>query len=160
MSSKAKHFPSFSIVQGDVEIKVDMGRFEKQFQRAQYMLDSSIMNSMKPYMPHGAGMLVDNTVAQSGALAGTGVVIAAAPPYGRYLYEGKLMVDEKTGSPWARKGAKKVLLGKYSGKADVSERKPDLTYSNPKAQPHWFDVAKAKDGKNWVDTVKRIAGGG
>ena len=148
MSSKAKHFPSFSIVDGDVQIKVDFSRFEKQYQKAQYALDSAIMTSMVPYMPHNNGMLVDNTRAQSAALAGSGIVIAAAGPYGRFLYGGKVMVDEKTGSPWARKGAKKVVTDK------------PLSYSNPLAQPHWFDVAKANDGKKWVDTVKSIAGGG
>lgn len=162
MGSRTKHFPSFSIVQGDVEIKVDMGRFEKQFQRAQYILDSSIMNSMVPYMPHNTGTFVNNTRAQSAALAGSGTVIAAAPLYGRYLYEGKVMVDRDTG-----KGPFKIPNGpggdyilRFRKGARLIETDSPLNYSNPKAQPHWFDVAKAKDGKKWVDTVKRIAGGG
>ena len=67
---------------------------------------------------------------------------------GRFLYEGKVMVDPVTGSPWAREGAKKV----------VTER--SLTYSNPKATPHWFDTAKDAHGKTWVKGVKQIAGGG
>ena len=58
------------------------------------------------------------------------------------------MVDPKTGSPWARPGAKKV----------VTDR--DLEYSNPKATPHWFDTAKENHGKSWVKKVKKIAGGG
>ena len=68
--------------------------------------------------------------------------------WGRFLYEGKVMVDPVTGSPWARKGAKKV----------VTER--PLTYSNPKATPHWFDTAKDAHGIAWVKGVKQIAGGG
>ena len=85
---------------------------------------------------------------RSAALQGTGKVVAGAPPQGRFLYEGKVMIDPVTGSPWARKGAKKV----------VTER--PLTYSNPKATPHWFDTAKEAHGKAWVKGVKRIAGGG
>jgi hypothetical protein len=63
-------------------------------------------------------------------------------------YEGKVMVDPITGSPWARKGAKKVVTDRM------------LTYSNPQATPHWFDTAKERHGKQWVDETKRIAGGG
>ena len=106
------------------------------------------MNDMVPYMPHRDGNFVNVTRLQSAALAGSGKVVAAAPPMGRFLYEGKVMVDPVTGSPWARKGAKKV----------VTER--PLTYSNPKATPHWFDTAKDAHGKAWVKGVKRIAGGG
>lgn len=148
MASKTKHFPSFSIVDGDVLIKVDLSRFENQFQQAQFAFDSAIMTSMVPYMPQNSGTFINLTRAHSAALAGSGTVIAAAPPIGRFLYGGLVMIDPETGSPWARKGAKKVVTDRL------------LNYNNPKAQPHWFDVAKTKDGKKWVDTVKRIAGGG
>lgn len=148
MASKTFHFPGFSLVQGDIKVDVSLNRFEKQFQEAQYYLDSQIMNDMVPYMPHRDGNFVNVTRLQSAALAGSGKVVAAAPPMGRFLYEGKVMVDPVTGSPWARKGAKKV----------VTERL--LTYGNPKATPHWFDTAKDAHGKSWVKGVKRIAGGG
>lgn len=70
------------------------------------------------------------------------------------------MVDEKTGSTWARRGAKKVLVSEFGGK---TKAKPDLVYTkqaHPKAQAHWFDAAKKKDGKKWVRGVKETAGGG
>ena len=148
MASKTFHFPGFSLVQGDITVDVSLNRFEKQFQEAQYYLDSQIMNDMVPYMPHRDGNFVNVTRLQSAALAGSGKVVAAAPPMGRFLYEGKVMVDPVTGSPWARKGAKKV----------VTER--PLTYGNPKVTPYWFDTAKDAHGKSWVKGVKRIAGGG
>ena len=148
MASKTFHFPGFSLVEGGIKVDVSLNRFEKQYQKAQYYLDNQIMNDMVLYMPHQDGTLVNLTRLQSAALAGTGRVVAAAPPQGRFLYEGKVMVDPVTGSPWARKGAKKV----------VTDR--PLTYSNPKATPHWFDTAKESHGKAWVKGVKRIAGGG
>lgn len=135
-------------MQADIKIKVSFARFEKQYRDAQFWLDSQIMTDMVPYMPMQTGTFVNITRAQSAALAGSGEVVAAAPPYGRFLYEGKVMVDEVTGSPWARKGAKKI----------VTDR--DLKFSNPKATPHWFDTAKEKHGKAWVKSVKKIAGGG
>lgn len=132
----------------DIELDVDLSRFEKQYGEAQYELDSMIMTSMVPYMPHRTGTFINVTKAMSAAIAGSGYVVAAAPPMGRFLYEGKVMVDPVTNSPWARAGAKKI----------VTDR--DLKYSNPKATPHWFDTAKEKHGKSWVKAVKNIAGGG
>lgn len=147
MASRTQHFKDFSIVQGDIEVKVSLDRFSRQYQEAQLWLDSQVMTDMVPYMPHVTGSFINLTRARSAALVGTGEVVAAAPPMGRFLYEGKVMVDPVTNSPWARKGAKKV----------VTDR--NLIYSNPKATPHWFDTAKQAHGKDWVKGVKKRAGG-
>lgn len=148
MIAKIKYNYSTHGKDSDIELDVDLSRFEKQYGKAQYALDSMIMTSMQPYMPHRTGTFINVTKAMSAAIAGSGTVVAAAPPMGRFLYEGKVMVDEQTGSPWARPGAKKV----------VTDR--DLKYSNPKATPHWFDTAKENHGDSWVRAVKNIAGGG
>ena len=132
----------------NLEMRINLSRFEKQYEDAQFVFDSTVMKDMKPYMPHQTGTFINITSAQSASLAGSGTVVAAAAPMGRFLYEGKVMVDPLTGSPWARPGAKKV----------VTDR--DLKYSNPKATPHWFDTAKENHGKSWVREVKKIAGGG
>lgn len=134
-----------------IELDVDLSRFEKQYGKAQYTLDSMIMTSMEPYMPHRTGVFRNITKAMSAAIAGSGTVIAAAPPFGRFLYEGKVMVDEVTKSPWARPGAKKVVTDK------------DLEYDtshNSKVTSHWFDEAKKNHGESWVRAVKKEAGGG
>ncbi len=134
-----------------IELDVDLSRFEKQYGKAQYVLDSMVMTSMQPYMPHQTGTFINVTKAMSAAIAGSGTVYAAAPPFGRFLYEGKVMVDPETNSPWARPGAKKVVTDK------------DLDYDkshNPKVTDHWFDEAKKNHGKSWVKAVKKIAGGG
>ena len=129
-------------------MRINLSRFERQYEKAQFELDSAVMKDMVPYMPQQTGTFINVTKAMSASIAGSGTVVAAAPPMGRFLYEGKVMVDEKTGSPWARPGAKKV----------VTDR--DLDYSNPRATPHWYDTAKKNHGKSWVNTVKKIAGGG
>ena len=149
--SKTKHFKGFSIVDGNVRVKVNLDRFEKQYQDAQYALDTAVMTSMIPFMPMQTGTFINLTKAMSSALAGSGRVVAAAPPMGRFLYEGKVMVDPVTNSPWARPGAKKIVTGK-----DIEYNKK----ANPKATDHWFDAAKKADGEEWIKTVKKIAGGG
>lgn len=140
----------------EIQVSVDPGRFNKQFQQAQFQLDSTIMTDMLPYMPMQKGRFINETKARSAAVAGTGEICAGAPPSGRFLYEGKTMVDEKTGSPWARKDAKKVLVSQYSGKTNA---KPDLTYANGR-QSHWFEAAKKNHIKEWIQLVKKTAGGG
>ena len=132
-------------------MRINLSRFEKQFEDAQFAFDSAVMKDMKPYMPQQTGTFINITSAQSASLAGSGTVVAAAAPMGRFLYEGKVMVDPETGSPWARPGAKKIVTDK------------DLEYDkshNPKVTDHWFDTAKKNHGKSWVKAVKKIAGGG
>ena len=134
-----------------IGLDVDLSRFERQYQKAQYDLDNMVMTSMVPYMPMRTGTFVNVTRALSASIAGSGYVYAAAPPFGRFLYEGKVMVDEKTGSPWARPGAKKIVTDK------------DLNYdknAHPNVTDHWFDTAKKNHGEEWVEKTKKTAGGG
>lgn len=148
MAKREFKFKDINITGTRVKIEVDMSRFEKQFQDAQYYLDSQVMTDMVPYMPRATNTFINLVRARSAALAGSGSVVAGVPPSGRFLYEGKVMIDPVTGSPWARKGAKKVVTNR------------PLTYGNPQATPHWFDTAKERHGKQWVEETKKIAGGG
>lgn len=146
--SKKRHFKKYSIVKNGVEITLNLDRFNKQFQDAQTELDKAVWTSMKPFLPLNTGSLVQRTQAINDSWAGTGKVCAAAGPYGRFQYMGKVMVDPETNSPWARKGAKKIVTGK------------PLTYSQPGVVPEWFEEAKRRDGKQWIEKVKETAGGG
>lgn len=145
--AKIHHFDSFSIVNGDVNIRVNLDPLSDRFNRAQYQLDSMIMTSMEPFMPFQDGTFINETKAASAAMAGTGLVCGGVSPQGRFLYEGKAMVGEKSRSAWAKKGEKKVITGN------------NLTYSNGR-QSHWFDAAKRADKSMWVRETKKIAGGG
>lgn len=135
------------IVDGNIKIDISLKRINANLERAQWWLDNQVMTDMVPHMPMQTGTFINLTRARSAALAGTGKVVAAAPPMGRFLYEGVVMVDPETGSPWARPGAKKIVTAQ------------PLTYSNPKATPHWFETAKKNHGAEWVKGVKKIAGG-
>lgn len=148
--SKTFHFPSFSMVAGDITVNISLNRFEKQFQEAQNWLDGQVFTDMEKYMPFRDGNMRNVSAIMSRSMQGSGRVIAGAPPYGQFLYEGKVMVDPATGSPWARAGAKKV----------VTDR--DLVFdktAHPRATDHWFAAAKTENVKSWVKGVKRIAGG-
>lgn len=136
-------------------LKIDMGRMERNLNNAQFMLDSAVMTSMVPYMPMQTGTFINVTRGMSASIAGSGEVVAAAPPYGQFLYEGKTMVDEKTGSPYAREGARKVLVSQFGGKTNARE---DLQYSkhaNPNVTDHWFEAAKEKNREEWRNVAAR-----
>lgn len=153
MASKTKHFKGFSIVQGDIKIKLNMSRFDKQFRKAQYQLDGNVMNDMVPFMPHLNGTFIDVTRAASASIQGSGEVYAAYGPQGRFLYEGKLMLGETSGSAYAKKGEKKIVT-------DTPLRYTNSKTHNPAVTAHWFDAAKEKDGKRWIKDAKKTAGGG
>ena len=132
-------------------MEIDLGRFEGQYSRAQYELDNMVMTSMEPFMPKQMGTFIDVTRGMSASIAGSGKVVAAAPPMGRYLYEGVVMVGERSRSAWAKKGERKVVTEKN---IDYSEN------ANPRVQSHWFEAAKKEYGKKWIEKTKKIAGGG
>lgn len=142
-----------------IRMDLDMERFEKQYTRAQFLLDSEIMTCMIPYMPMITGTFINVTKAMSAAIAGSGYVYAAAPPYGRFLYKGKTMVGP-TGSTWARYGEKKVLVSQYAGKTNARE---DLQYTDefhPRVGAEWFELAKKRYGRAWIQHAKARAGDG
>lgn len=132
-------------------MNIDLRRFEGQYSRAQYELDSMVMTSMVPYMPMQTGTFIQVTQGISQAIAGSGYVVAAAPPMGSFLYEGNVMIGERTRSAFAAKGEKKVTTDK---KLQYSQ------HAHPDVTDHWFDAAKRDHGKAWIRKTKGTAGGG
>ena len=134
-----------------LDMRLDLSRFDKQLAKAQYALDSMVMTSMVPYMPMDTGTFINVTRGMSAAIAGSGKVVAAAPPMGQFLYEGKVMVGERTRSAFAAKGERKEVIEK------------PLNYSrhaHPNVTDHWFETAKKNHGDVWVKQTKKLAGGG
>ena len=151
MLSKIKYDYSTHGKGADIEVEIDLSRFENQYEEAQFELDSAVMASMTKYMPHRTGTFINVTKAMSSAIAGSGTVVAGSPPFGRFLYEGKVMVDPETNSAWARKGSRKV----------VTDKNLDYDKSrNANVTDHWFDTAKKNHLKSWVALTKKVAGGG
>ena len=144
----ADKFKDYSFSRDGVTIRINMKKPNVRLQKAQVWLEQRVMNDMLPLMPLRTGNFQQRTRALNTIALGSGKVWAAAPPYGRFLYGGKVMVDPVTGSPWARKGAKKVVTGR------------DLTFSRPGAVPRWFEMEKASNLGAWKNGVKRIMGGG
>lgn len=152
MAKQLYHFEDLDLITETIEVHVSMQPTAKRVQKAHNNLQVNISNSMQDFMPQRDGFLREQTRAANVLMIGTEWVYAAHTPgknYGRVTYRGLLMVDAVTGSPWARKGAKKV----------VTDRPLNLTRGNPNAQAEWFKAAKARDGKEWERRVQEDLGG-
>lgn len=105
--------------------------------RAEHIVAIQMAKDTEQYVPARTKSLSNRTRV-------SGDTIIYPGPYARFLYYGKLMIDPKTGSPFATKGATKVVTGK------------DLNISQAvhgKAQSHWFEASKAQNLDKW----KRVA---
>ena len=108
--------------------------------QAEHTVAVQVAKDTEPYVPARTKSLANRTIVQEN-------VIIYLGPYARFLYYGKLMIDPDTGSPWAPKGASKVI--------DPSGRDLDIKKKvHSKAQSHWFEVSKAQNLPKW----KRVAG--
>lgn len=140
--SDIQHFETYSLVSANIHIHISLARFSEQFRKAQLWLGYRVLEDCIPFMPMKTGSLI-----QRSHIEDDGKQVVFPGPYGRFQYGGLVMVDPETGSPWARKGAKKVLTNR------------PLRYSNPNATPEWFNTAKERNGEYWLNEVKRIGGG-
>lgn len=138
---KAEHFDDYSIVKGNVKVKISLKKYGKNTQKAQFWLDGQIMEDVIPYMPMNSGTFIDETRLRSIALQGTGQVCVGAPPMGRFLYGGKVMIGETSKSPWAMAGETKILTDK------------DLDFfkgAHPEVTAEWVEPALKKHKHEWV----------
>ena len=121
-------------------------KWTNRFSKAQMFVDSEVLRLCEPYTPILTSMLIKSGVL--GTEFGSGLVQWIAP-YAKFQYYGKVMVGVQSGSPWARRGEKKV----------VTER--PLTYHGGGMRgAYWFERMKEVHRDKIVEGARRIAGGG
>ena len=116
----------------DVKVEINGAKLKARVDRANEILANEAMKDTDKFVPKLTGTL------SGGARVSDGQIVYPGP-YARYLYHGKLMVDPKTGSSYARKGSTKTLTGKSI----------NVAKSNPMAQPEWFEVSKGLNLEKW-----------
>lgn len=107
--------------------------------KSEHVLAIQVEADTVPYVPALTGSLTERTRA-------IGNTVVYPGTYARYLYYGKLMVDPDTGSPWAKKGATKVLTDR------------NLVFSqamHQNAQAHWCEASKAQNLEKWVRVAQK-----
>jgi hypothetical protein len=107
--------------------------------RAEHAVAVHMEKDTRPFVPALTGSLMNRTRVDGNTVIYPG-------PYARFLYYGKVMVDPDTGSPFAQKGAVKV----------VTDRNLVFNRSvNPQAQAHWFEASKAQNLEKWLRVYKK-----
>ena len=76
-----------------------------------------------------------------------GNTIVYPGPHSSFLYHGKVMIYEPTGSTWAPKYEHKVVTGR-----DLVMNKS----MHPLATSHWFEVSKAMNLPWWLRVSERL----
>lgn len=110
------------------------------------IVSQTVLDDCNEYAPDDQDGLVDSSAIHSDLLNGK---LVWKTPFARYLYHGVLMVDEKTGSAWAREGQTKV-------KASPEVKLKFDKIKHPKAGSHWCERAKADHGKEWREIYEKV----
>lgn len=135
-----------------VKFTVDTKRFARDLKRvdqrmrfagegAEHALAVQMAKDTDPYVPARTKSLANRVIVHEDTIIYPG-------PYARFLYNGKLMIDPDTGSPWAPKGATKVI--------DPGGKDLNISKSvHSKAQSHWFEASKAQNLPKWRNVAGR-----
>lgn len=103
----------------------------------------NVLRRILRYLPYQSGMTLKLTVAQTDM---NRPLIITNTPFARFLYHGKLMVSDVTGSPWARKGETKHVVNRP---LDYNKTK------NPRAGPYWDRAVTAAEGSAMAADLQR-----
>lgn len=128
---------------GQVGIKIDTSRLDRNILEAQRKLDTTVLNDMLPYVPSRSGFLRG-----SGQISPCGGEIVFGAVYSHYIYVGELYLAAN-GSSWAKKYEQKFPTGKP---LDLS--------STPGAEKEFFEAAKRDHLTEWEEVVKKEIGKG
>ena len=112
----------------------------KRASKAEKILAVQVMKDTDKYVPALTGSLSQKTHIENGN------TIVYPGPYARFLYYGKVMIYEPTGSTWAPRFEHKVVIDR------------DLVMHptmHALATSHWCEVSKAANLKSWVRVAEK-----
>lgn len=124
---------------GNVGIKLDTSRIERNLKNAQRKLDEAVLLDTTPYVPKGG----TGYLRGSGHIEDGGGAVVWGANYSHFQYVGYVRTDEN-GRVWVGKNEQKPIL----------TNRP-LQYSQPGAEKEFFEAAKRDHLKEWEDIVKR-----
>lgn len=132
---------------GNVNIKIDTKRIDKNIRNAQAVLNEAVGNDCKSLVPHLNGDLQRSFRYGNGDIH-SGFVEWTAP-YSHFQYVGFVRTDER-GRVWVGKKEEKPILHKDR----------PLTYHEPGTTSEWFEVDKKNNLKKWEKLVRDEMGKG
>lgn len=108
--------------------------------KAEKILATQVMKDTDKFVPALTGLLTKRTHIEESTIVYPG-------PYARFLYYGKVMIYEPTGSTFAPRGEHKVVTGR-----DLVMNKS----MHQMATSHWFEASKAMNMEKWVRVAQRL----
>lgn len=108
--------------------------------KVETILTTQVMKDTDKFVPALTGSLMQRTHIENGN------TIVYPGPYARFLYYGKVMIYEPTGSTWAPKNQHKVVTGR-----DLVMNKS----MHALATSHWFEVSKAANLEKWIQVAEK-----
>ena len=124
-------FKNFTMKDGHMSANIKFSAFGGRFRAAQLWLDREIMKDMRPLIPYRTGIFRKKIEANNRVFAGTGRIVTAVPPQGKWLYSGVT----KSGKP--------------------------IHYTNPQSVPQWGAVTVQQNLAKYRAGVKeRLKGKG
>lgn len=143
-----------------MKIKVTSWGFDKIAQKielsgekAAHALAVQVAKDTEQFVPALTGSLANRTKV-------VGDKIVYPGPYARYLYEGKVMVDTKTGKGPVRivtKNGSEIFRFPKGATLKATDRPLKFNKSFHKnAQDHWFEASKAMNKEKWLRIAKKL----
>lgn len=109
--------------------------------RVQKIMTVTCARYMDQYVPMSQGVLKNTRIINTDS-------VDFVTPYAKFLYHGKVMIGEKSRSPWAKLGEKKIVTSK------------ELTYHGAPKRGAFWDKRMWADKKTVIiKSVARAAGG-
>lgn len=138
---------------GNVDIKIDTSRIDRNTKEAQKLLNMQIVADCDPFIPFQQGALRNSVNYPEGIYGG---VIEYNTPYAHYQYEGEIygpnipIYDTQ---------------GNITGYWSPPNKKPTgrkLQYhpEGTERGDHWFEKAKKQHKDDWVQLVRKTVGKG
>ena len=124
---------------GNVGIKIDTSRIDKNLKNAQKRLDEDVLKDTTPYVPKGG----TGYLRGSGRIADGGGEVIWDALYAHFQYVGYVRTDENG----------RVFVGKDE-KKPILTNKP-LQYQEPGAEKEWFEAAKREHLQEWIEDVRK-----
>lgn len=139
---------------GNVEIKFNDKRIDRNMKEAQKLLNLSVRTDCEPLVPLLNGQLRRSATFPEGVYGG---VLEYNTPYAHYQY-----VGEVYGPNIPRKDDNGNIIGWYSppGKKKHPTGRKMAKYSQSGTGPEWFSKAKERHGDKWLRLVREEAGKG
>lgn len=136
---------TFKVITDDLTGKV-IRSIASKATRAEHAAAVQAAKDTEPFVPFDTGSLADRTQVEGNTITYPG-------PYARYLYYGKVMVDERGNGPrhFVDQFGNEVIAFPTGSHLHPTDR--DLVFSkagNPQAQAHWFEAAAAQYMDKWV----------